>query len=155
MRVSTPRIPDFGIIHALPGSDSIFRISADVGLLLALEKEPILLLQFWRSRDDSVLLQDGHVSRPLVLPTKEKRVERDLIGRDANNAERIKKRIALSAVLRDEDIVGCLSAKRFVRIAVEVRKREAYLLLRERVETRPLLEDAPKFVVEALDVWLL
>ena len=39
-------VPDFGIMPLPPGSESIFRISDDVGLLSALEREPLLLAGF-------------------------------------------------------------------------------------------------------------
>ena len=148
-------VPDFGIMPLPPGSESIFRISDDVGLLSALEREPLLLAGFRCLRDDSVLLQDGPVSCPLVLLPEEERVERDLVRRDADDAECVEERPALCAVLLDEYVAGRPSAERFARVAVEVREREAYLLLRERVEARSLLEDAPELVVEALDVRLL
>ena len=75
-----------------PGSESIFRIFADVGLLSALEREPFLLVGFRLLRDDSVLLQYGPVSRPLVLLPEEERAERDLVRRDADDAERVEER---------------------------------------------------------------
>ena len=138
-----------------PGSESIFRIFADVGLLSALEREPFLLVGFRLLRDDSVLLQYGPVSRPLVLLPEEERVERDLVRRNADDAERVEERLALRAVPLDEHVVGRPAAERLAGVAVEVREREADLLLRERIEARSLLEDAPQIVVEALDVGLL
>ena len=70
--------------------------------------------------------------------------------RDSDDAERVEERLALRAVLLDEDVVGRPSAERFARIAVEVREREAYLFLRERIEARSLLEDAPRESVARL-----
>lgn len=71
-----------------PGPESISRINVGVGLLSALEREPLLFVGFRLLRDDPVLLQDGPVSRPLVLLPEEERVERDLVRRDADDAER-------------------------------------------------------------------
>ena len=102
-----------------PGSESIFRIFADVGLLSALEREPFLLVGFRLLRDDSVLLQYGPVSRPLVLLPEEERVERDLVRRDADDAKRVEEHPALRAVLLDEDVVGSSPPERFAWVAVE------------------------------------
>ena len=41
-----PGVPDYGIMPPRPGPESIFRISAGVGLLSALEREPLLLAGF-------------------------------------------------------------------------------------------------------------
>lgn len=146
---------DFGKILSRPGSESIFRISADVGLLSALEREPLLLAGFGLLRGYAVLLQDGLVSRPLVLLPEKEGVKRDLVRLDADDAERIEKRLAFRAMLFDEDIIGCPAAEGLAGIAVEVRECEVDLLLRKRIKARSLLEDAPELVVEALDVRLL
>ena len=92
-------------------------------MLSALEREPFLLVGFRLLRDDSVLLQYGPVSRPLVLLPEEERVERDLVRRDADDAKRVEERLAIRSVLLDEDVVGRPSAERFARVAVEVRER--------------------------------
>ena len=119
---------DFGKILSRPGSESIFRISADVGLLSALEREPLLLAGFGLLRGYAVLLQDGLVSRPLVLLPEKEGVKRDLVRLDADDAERIEKRLAFRAMLFDEDIIGCPAAEGLAGIAVEVRECEACLL---------------------------
>ena len=86
-------IGKFGIIHLHPGSGSIFRISADVGLLSALEREPFLLL---RRGDDAVLLQDGPVCGLLELLAQEERVQGHLTGGDADDPERTVRENALA-----------------------------------------------------------
>ena len=82
-------------------------------------------------------------------------MERYLVRGDADDAELGEELLAFFSVPIDEHIVGRAPAERPPRIAVEVRQRQRNLLLRERVEGCSLLEDAPKLVVEALDVGLL
>ena len=123
---------------------------------MALERGPLLLLgSRLRRRRHAVLLQDRPVSGLLVLLAEEERMERHLVGGDADDPELVEERLAFLSVLLDEEVVRRLPSRGFARIAVEVRERQVDLLLRERVEGRSLLEDAPELVVEALDVRLL
>ena len=120
---------------------------------MALERGPFLLLRFGLRRGDhAVLLEYRLVGRPLELLAQQERVERDLVRGDADDAELREERPALVTVFLDEHVVGRAPVERLPRIAVEVRQRQRDLLLRERVEGRSLLEDAPELVVEALDV---
>ena len=124
--------------------------------MVALERGPLLLLgSRLRRRRHAVLLQDRPVSGLLVLLAEEERMERHLVGGDADDPELVEERLAFLSVLLDEEVVRRLPSRGFARIAVEVRERQVDLLLRERVEGRSLLEDAPELVVEALDVRLL
>ena len=78
-----------------------------------------------------------------------------LVLRDADDAELREERPAFLAVLLDEHVVRGAPAEGLARVAVEVRERQRDLLLRERVEGRPFLQDAPELVAESLDVRLL
>ena len=127
-----------------------------VGLHWALERGPFLLLRFGHRRGDhAVFPEDRLVGCLLVFTAQQERVERYLVRGDADDAELGEELLAFFSVPIDEHIVGRAPAERPPRIAVEVRQRQRNLLLRERVEGCSLLEDAPKLVVEALDVGLL
>ena len=121
-------------------------------MLSALERGPLLLLRFGLGRGyDAVLPEDRPVCGLLVLLAQEERVQRHLVGGDADDAELREERLALVTVLLDEHVVGRAPAERFARVAVEVRERQCDLFLRERVEGRPFLQDAPEPDVEVLD----
>ena len=122
---------------------------------MALERGPLLLAGFGLLRGDAVFLQDGPVGRPLVLPSEKEGVKRDLVRRDADDVERVEEGLAFRAMPLDEDVVRRSAAEGLAGIAVEVREREVDLPLRERIEARSLLEDAPELVVEAFDVRFL
>ena len=83
------------------------------------------------------------------------RVERHLVGGDLHDAETVEEPAPVVPVGLHELVVGRGVAEREAGVAVDVREGDVDVVLVEAVEARALDEDAPQFLVVALDVRLL
>ena len=92
---------------------------------------------------------------PFEALAEQDRVERDLVRRDALDAEPGEEFPRPVAVGLHEFVVRRGVVEHPARVAVEVREDPRDLLLVQRVEARALDEDAAELDVEALDVGLL
>ena len=124
--------------------------------LWALARGPILLLDVDLVRLlHAVTFHDNLVGMAFELHSEQNGVECHLVARDAADAESVEEFLSALSVSFDEDVVGRFPSEPVARVAVDVRHREVHVLLHERVERRPVLEDAPDFAVIAFDVRFL